>query len=46
MAWGTVARFKEAEITPAEIGRTLGVRLVLTRQNAAIERALDRCAPS
>ena len=30
MAWGTVARFKESEITPAEIGRTLGVRLVLT----------------
>ena len=30
MAWGTVVRFKEAEITPAEIGRTLGVRLVLT----------------
>ncbi|HWP52999.1 MAG TPA: BTAD domain-containing putative transcriptional regulator [Pyrinomonadaceae bacterium] len=30
MAWGTVARFKETEITPAEIGRSLGVRLVLT----------------
>jgi TolB-like protein len=30
MAWGHVARFKEAEITPAEIGRSLGVRLVLT----------------
>jgi len=30
MAWGTVARFKEANIAPAEIGRSLGVRRVLT----------------
>ena len=30
MAWGTVARFKEQEITPLEVGRTLGVRAVLT----------------
>src|SRR6185295_4966827 len=30
MAWGTVARFKEASITPAEIGCSLGVRRVLT----------------
>jgi TolB-like protein len=30
MAWGTVARFKGQQVTPAEIGRTLGVRVVLT----------------
>ncbi len=30
MAWGTVARFKERETTPAEVGRSLGVRVVLT----------------
>ena len=30
MAWGTVARFKGRETTPAEVGRTLGVRVVLT----------------
>jgi TolB-like protein len=30
MAWGTVARFKGAQITPAEIGRTVGVRVVMT----------------
>jgi DNA-binding SARP family transcriptional activator len=30
MAWGTVARFKGRETTAAEIGRTLGVRVVLT----------------
>jgi len=30
MAWGTVARFKGREITAAEIGRILGVRVVLT----------------
>ena len=30
MAWGTVARFKERETTPAEVGRNLGVRVVLT----------------
>lgn len=30
MAWGTVARFKRCESEPAEIGRTLGVRVVLT----------------
>jgi len=30
MAWGTVARFKVTEISPAEIGRNLDVRLVLT----------------
>src|SRR5260370_15606316 len=30
MAWGTVARFKGREITPAEIGRALGVRVLLT----------------
>ncbi|HXM35011.1 MAG TPA: tetratricopeptide repeat protein, partial [Pyrinomonadaceae bacterium] len=30
MAWGTVARFKGCETTPAEVGRSLGVRVVLT----------------
>ena len=30
MAWGTVARFKGRETTPAEVGRSLGVRVVLT----------------
>ena len=30
MAWGTVACFKGRETTPAEVGRSLGVRVVLT----------------
>lgn len=30
MAWGTVARFKGQDVAPAEIGQTLGVRVVMT----------------
>ena len=42
MAWGTVARFQKAEITPAEIGSTLGVRLVVTGRMLHLNRAFDR----
>ena len=40
MAWGTVARFKEREVTPAEIGRALGVRVVLTGRMVQLNERL------
>ncbi len=40
MAWGTVARFKGTETTAAEIGRTLGVRVVLTGRMLQVSERL------
>ena len=40
MAWGTVVSFKGRETTPSEIGRTLGVRVVLTGRMLQVSERL------
>jgi TolB-like protein len=37
-----VARFKGQDVTPAEIGRTLGVRVVMTGRMLQMNEAFDR----